>query len=267
MDFLPGFAEAICPADKMTTLELKIKGYLLRCVSLISVLIVTSCATAPQREEAGLAKTISQTRIFHAEFALQDEWQHLPIRGENEYRLAVIDGKIAIRAVGLGFASGLIRHINVDTTKCPWMEWAWRVEKIQEDADIRVREKEDVAAAVFLLFGDPGLMVNPQPVPTLRYVWTNGKVPKETVVDSPYLPGTVRSIVVQSGNTRIKEWVTERRNVVRDFEKAFGTPPKERVQAVAIFTDNDQTKQPVEAYYRWARVICTTGELDGGKRS
>ncbi|MEE8302032.1 MAG: hypothetical protein V3S24_06295 [Candidatus Tectomicrobia bacterium] len=32
--------------------------------------------------------------------------------------------------------------------------------------------------------------------------------------------------------------------------------PKDHIQAIALFTDNDQTKQPVQAYYGWARVVC-----------
>ncbi len=43
---------------------------------------------------------------------------------------------------------------------------------------------------------------------------------------------------------------------VNDFLSAFGDSPTERIHAIVLFTDNDQTQQPVEAYYGWARVIC-----------
>jgi hypothetical protein len=182
----------------------------------------------------------------------------MALRGKTEYRSVSIDGVIAIRAEGRASASGLIRRVAIDVVKCPNVEWVWRVDKLQPDADIRIKQKEDVAASVFFLFGDPGYLFDPQPVPTLRYVWTNGSVPLDAVVDSPYLPGVVRSIVVRSGTDNIGLWTTERRNLNVDFERAFGRRPEGPVEAVVLFTDNDQTRQAVEAYYAWGRVWCET---------
>lgn len=214
---------------------------------------IAACSIAPPPEPSA---NEPDNTLFSAAHAIQDQWQHMPLRGETEYRIALMDGRIAIRAVGQQSASGLIRRVTIDPAKCPIVEWSWSVTRLQEDADLYVKEKEDVAASVFLLFGDPGFLFDPKPVPTLRYVWTNGKVPIEAIVDNPYLPGIVRSIVVESGTERIGTWVTERRNVVEDFLNAFGYRPTERIHAVALFTDNDQTQEPVEAYYGSGRMLC-----------
>ncbi len=227
-------------------------------LSIVSAVLFSSCAIPPESKD-GKSKSILHRELFHAETAIQDEWQHLPIRGQNEYRLAVVDGKISIRAVGHGYASGLVRRVSVDTRQCPWIEWVWRVEVIQPDADIRVKESEDVAASIFLLFGDTDLAIDFKKIPTLRYVWTNDKVSEGTVVDNPYFPETVRSIVIRSGSKQVGKWITERRNLAIDFQQAFGYHPKVPIEAIALFTDNDQTKQPVEASYAWARVLCTAG--------
>ena len=204
------------------------------------VVFVTGCATTP-RLDTDPRRASSGAHLFDAVTAIQDEWQHLVLRGETEYRLALMDGRIAIRAVGRKSASGLIRRVTIDPAKCPIIEWSWSVTKIQHSADLRVKDREDVAASVFLLFGDPGFLFDPKPVPTLRYVWTNGTLPAEAIIDNPYLPGTVRSIVVESGTDKIGSWVTERRNVVEDFVSAFGYRPTERIHAIVLFTDNDQT--------------------------
>jgi hypothetical protein len=76
------------------------------------------------------------------------------------------------------------------------------------------------------------------------------------VVDSPYHPGSVRNIVLRSGEDRLGEWLRERRNVVEDFRTAFGRDPPPVVEVVALFTDNDQTREPVEAYYGAMRALC-----------
>ena len=226
-----------------------------RAIFVLLILSLSACAGVPQTIDSELDSVVPN-KLFNAATTIQDQWQHMPLRGTTEYRLAVMDGQLGIRAIGRESASGLIRRVSVDSGKCPIIEWSWWVTRIQPDADLRVKEAEDVAASLFLMFGDPGFLFDPKPVPTLRYVWTNDRLPLEAIIDNPYLPGTVRSIVVESGNKRVGSWVTERRNMLKDFERAFGYPPKKNIQAIALFTDNDQTLQPVEAYYGWARVIC-----------
>jgi len=178
------------------------------------------------------------------------------LRGRTDYSVIVLDQRLVVRAQGRNSASGLLREVEVDVEQCAELVWSWRVDKLQPAADIRIKAKEDVAASVFLLFGDPGMLVSPDPVPTLRYVWTNDKVAEETIVDNPYLPGVVRSLVVRSGDQHLGKWLIERRNVYDDFFEAFGHAPEEDLYAVALFTDNDQTRQPVQAYYEWIDIRC-----------
>jgi hypothetical protein len=97
-------------------------------------------------------------------------------------------------------------------------------------------------------------MVN-RDVPTLAYVWTSTRLREGSIVDSPYHPGTTRNIVVRSGDARLRQWLRERRNVVDDFRLAFGREPPENVEVIAFFTDNDQTGEPVDAYYGAVRAL------------
>ncbi len=193
--------------------------------------------------------------MFSAETVIQDEWQQVPIRGETEYRIVAVDGKVAIRAVGRHSASGLMRRVHFKAVDCPKVSWSWQVDELQNTADLAVREKEDVAASIFFLFGDPGILMSPVAVPALRYVWTNEKTPVDAIIDSPYLPDVVKSVVVRSGLAP-SAWPVENRDILKDFEGAFGHPPKETIQAIALFTDNDQTKEPARAYYAWAHATC-----------
>lgn len=204
-------------------------------------------------EEAGDGGTRS---LFSASTVIEDEWQQLRFVGATQYRVEMYRDRLAISARGRRSSSGLMRRVEIDTDQCPEIEWSWSVSVLQPSADIRIREREDVAASIFLLFGDPGFVFDPSPVPTLRYVWTNERVAVESVIDSPTMPGTVRSLVVQSGLHGSGQWITQKRDVGRDFRTAFGYAPPGPVRAIAIFTDNDQTGEDVEAYYEWARMLC-----------
>ena len=218
------------------------------------VLLFSACAVDKQAP-MGTALHGRSELLFSAERALQDEWQQIPIRGETEYRLAVFDGTVAIRAIGKQSASALLRRVHIDSTTCPILSWIWGVEQVQSSADIKTKTKEDVAAAIFVIFGDPGLVPGRFSVPTLRYVWTNEKSATNTIVDSPYLPGIVKSIVVRNSHGPLS-WFVETRNIAQDFQNAFGSPPANSVEAIALFTDNDQTKEPVTAYYGWGKSFC-----------
>ncbi len=224
-------------------------------IPLAFALVILGCtSTQPRNDEA--ARAAATTRLFDAVTVLDDDWQQVVLAGKTEYQLAISDNRVAIRAVGKRSASGLIRRVAIDPHRCPIVTWSWSVTKLQNTADLSVKALEDVAASIFLLFGDPGMLFDPKPVPTLRYVWTNQRAEIGAIIDSPYLPGTVRSLVLRRGIGARGQWVSERRNIVADFTRAFGYAPTEPIQAVILFTDNDQTKEPVEAFYGRGRAVC-----------
>ncbi len=184
---------------------------------------------------------------------LAEAWTHQRFGNATEYQGIVLDGVAAIRAVGRNSASGLYRDFRYGIAEHPWIEWTWRVDRLQRSADIRVKAGEDYAAALFLIFGRPS-MLN-RDVPTLVYVWTSARNPEGSILDSPYHPGTTRNIVVRSGEKQLGQWLRERRNVVDDFRRAFGREPPETVEVIALFTDNDQTGEPVDTYYGAVRAL------------
>ena len=203
--------------------------------------------------------------LFDASTAIREGWFHREIRGATDYRTRFVDGELAVQAVGRDSASALIRWIDVDPRRCPRIEWMWRIHTLQEGADLRDREADDVAASVFLLFGEPSFPTALQEIPTLRYVWTNRKVAVESVVPNPYFPNAVRNLVVRSGTDDVDRWVVEHRDLLDDYRRAFGRDPKDSIHGIALFTDNDQTLEPVEAYYGWVRVHCSAGESGDGR--
>ena len=97
-------------------------------------------------------------------------------------------------------------------------------------------------------------MVN-RDVPTLAYVWTSARIPEGSIIDSPHHSGWTRNLVLRSGEKQLAQWVRERRNVINDFRQAFGREPPATVEVIALFTDNDQTGEPVEAFYGAIRAL------------
>jgi hypothetical protein len=184
---------------------------------------------------------------------LENAWTHRRFGTATEYSTVMRGGVPAVRAVGRTSASGLYREVRYNAADHPWLAWTWRVDRLQRGADIRVKAREDFAAAIFMIFGRPS--TTNRNVPTLAYVWTSGQLPEGAIVDSPHFPGVVRSIVVRGAGGRLGRWSPERRNLIDDFRRAFGRDPPTTVEVIALFTDNDQTGEPVEAYYGAIRAL------------
>jgi len=234
----------------------------LRGFAAVSLLVLAGCAGQPQ-----LAREGSYDRpdtLFDPARAIQQDWITMPLAQDGEtretdYRIASYQDRLSIRAEGQRSATGLALALDFDAEACPYLEWDWRVETLQEGANPYERPLDDAAASILVMFGDPGDLGAPRAVPTLRYLWTIAAVPEETIIDSPSRPGVVRSVVVQGGVESPLAWASERRDLVADYQAAFGSLPKERVRAVVLFTDNDQTQQPVVAHYGPARLLCRSG--------
>ena len=230
----------------------------------LSITFLAGCAAQPE-----LAREGSFDRpdtLFDPALAIRQAWTTMPLAPDGEtrqtdYRLATHQDRLSIRAEGRRSASGLALPVDFDAEACPYLAWDWRVEKLQEGANPYERGLDDGAAAILVMFGDPwqgeGPVAGAPPaVPTLRYLWTIQAVPEETIIDSPAWPGKLRSIVVQSGLESPLAWESEKRDLSADYQAAFGSLPRENAKAVVLYTDNDQTQEPVVAHYGAARLLC-----------
>jgi hypothetical protein len=177
----------------------------------------------------------------------KDVWQEEKFGPLTRYRSVFQDGRAAVEAAGESSASGLIREVHFLVRDFPLLEWSWRVDRMAASSDIRDKARDDYGASLIVIFGMPG-WTRPEPF-SLTYAWTSAATPKGAVIPSPRRPKKMRVYVLRSGETDLGKWVTERRNLIDDFHAAFGHPPPEAVEALAIWSDSDQTTSQVLAYY------------------
>ena len=223
--------------------------------------LAQGCASAAGTGPAPAVGADDTLAIFEAGDALERDWRVMRVWRRAEFALAPMGERVAIRIAAEGASGGLGRYVEIDTESCPAVEWTWRVDGLPEGADLSSDQAEDVAASLMFFFGDPGPLAAPTPVPTLRYVWAASE-PVGALIDSPYFPGTLRSLVVRSGPEGLGRVATERRDLAADYRAAFGEDPPGPVALVALFTDSDHGGGPVEAFYLDARAFCDapTGE-------
>jgi hypothetical protein len=181
---------------------------------------------------------------------------------KTEYRLVRERGIAAIAARAVRSQALFAREVDFALDATPVLCWRWRVAGVIEAADIRSRKGDDQAARIFVGIDLPRDAMSAGtrmklaigrarfgkllPDGALNYVWDN-KAPVGTVVPNAYTD-RARMFVLQSGNLRAGQWVSERRDVAADLKRAFGTDMG-RIALIAVATDTDNTGATAEAAF------------------
>jgi len=154
-----------------------------------------------------------------------------------------------IKAESLGTRSSLFKNIGNTKKDYPILSWKWRVSNVVRSAIETRKDRHDAAARVMVVFegkpsfsflrGDPaGLRI--------EYIWAN-RLPKGHIFDHPG-EKDCKIFVLESGEGKVGQWVSEMRNLHKDFMEAFKTK-SQGVIAIGIQTDTDHSNEMVTAYY------------------
>jgi len=170
-------------------------------------------------------------------------WKTEIFSGETSYELVSIDDKQAIKATSNKSASGLVRKMKVDLTKTPYMNWSWKVDSILNDVDETKKSGDDYAARVYVVISGGIFFWRTR---AISYAWAS-KQPKNSTWPNAFTKNATM-VAIQSGPALTGKWVSEKRNILEDIEKLLDID-KTQIDAIAIMTDTDNSKQSATAYY------------------
>lgn len=196
-----------------------------------------------------LIKTLGGLLLLACADLAAETYRDSPVEG---WREVVFDGRTrysgeggCIRARSEDAASGLIRRVDVDLTRRPILAWAWRAERPLQGASAPERSKagDDYLARVYVIH--EGFF--PWQTRAINYVWSRSQ-PVGSHWPNPFTDNAVM-VAVQSGSEGLGEWQSFRRDVRKDFRR-YHDVEIDRVDAVAIMTDTDNTGGVAEACYR-----------------
>ena len=233
---------------------------------LVLILLAPLLAAASPISEEGRPPAIIAGHFSAATIGagLPEGWQPLTFKNierHTSYRLIGDDSGTVLQAVADASASGLVHRADIDPKEYPFIEWRWKVNNVLVKGDVRKKDGDDYPARLYITFDyDPAklgfadrlkyktikLLHGDVPVRAITYIWES-KAPEGTVVPNPYT-NWVMMIVVESGKTKVGQWVKEKRNIYEDYKKAFREEPG-RITGVAVMTDTDNTGESAVAYY------------------
>jgi len=150
-----------------------------------------------------------------------------------------VSGVDAISVTADSSVGILHREASFDASASPILSWRWRAEVLPANADLARTDADDVGAGFALVFGPLGLFKKSPPM--LVYIWTSVAEEIGQIVDCIRHPDTMRFVVMRNRDSALGEWRDEQRNIVEDYREAFGSDPADRVHAVALWADSDQT--------------------------
>ncbi|HLR26073.1 MAG TPA: DUF3047 domain-containing protein [Fodinibius sp.] len=137
-----------------------------------------------------------------------------------------------------------IYDINIYET--PILSWKVRARKLPENANEKDDDLNDSVASLYVFF-DMGRVALFKKVPkTIRYTWSS-TLEKGTELSKFF--GNQKVVVVESGPERTGQWITFKRNIVKDYKRLFGDKPPKYPKAILLLSDGDSTGDWVKADY------------------
>ncbi|MFC7518497.1 DUF3047 domain-containing protein [Herbaspirillum sp. GCM10030257] len=243
---------------------------------------LTGCAqqpTMPQAPSPPISTQAATFSLFSQSEAgrLPTAWEPLVLlrtKKKTQYELVTKENRTVLHARAEGASSGLMQQVQADPMQQPWLEWQWKISKLVSTADNTQRATEDSPVRIILgfdgdkdnlPFADQILFETAKivtgydfPYATLMYIWEN-KAPVGTVIRSTH-SSRIRMMVAEQGPEGVGKWRNFTRNIVDDYEKAFGEKPGKLI-GVGVLTDTDNTGETVEAWYGDIRLLRQRGIL------
>lgn len=162
----------------------------------------------------------------------------------NRADVVVEDGDPVLNITSSGAAVALVREYHVEPLERGTLSWQWKVDRSLTGNSHETEKKgDDYAARVLVVFEKSFF---PWRHVAVCYVWAAHEAVGSAFA-SPY-SGRVATIVLQSGDGNAGRWVTERRDLVADYEAFFGRLPK-RLSGFAVMVDTDQTDSTARAWF------------------
>ena len=150
----------------------------------------------------------------------------------------------------------IAKKVDWDIKSYPVFSWKWRITELPSGANEEARGKNDSGASIYVIFQRdriPFLSWKYQPVNVIKYVWSTtlpiGKIVKKEKSKAGKIIYEGYFFVVQSGTKNLGKWITEERDILKDYKKVFGDSPKYNPFLIAILSDSNDTKSTSDADY------------------
>ena len=190
----------------------------------------------------------------HFELGLTGRWQTLKFFGISRttaYTVVLNGTNAFLHASATNANSALMAKVNLKPPAHLWLRWRWKIDHTPPAASDRILKDYDHAARVIVAFDT---FIGPPR--SIDYLWAN-REPVGAILPHP-LMARAQMLVLESGDSRAGEWITEQREVTADWRRLFPGRAMPKVIAIGVLTDTDSTH--TEATGDYASIELFSGE-------
>jgi hypothetical protein len=176
------------------------------------------------------------------ETGLSRIWKEVKFTEKTEYQIVKAGTNSVLEARANNSASGLAVDKNIKMIPGLKLEWRWKIDKTPRNGTETDIKSFDHSARLFIAFQS-----KLGPPRTINYVWANRAKTNESF-EHPR-SSRARFIVLQNGNDRAQQWITEVRDINADWARLFGDVSPPPIVGIGLMTDSDGTKDKVTGWY------------------
>ena len=165
--------------------------------------------------------------------------------GSPKYEFEVVNANPhrALHLVSNGDSSTINKEVKIDCKDYQVLQWSWKAVELPKGGDARKKATDDQALQIYVTFPRFPSAVRSR---VIGYIW-DSTAPAGAIFKSQKT-GLVTYVVMRSGDADLGKWITETRNVCEDYKKIYGEEPDERIEAISIGIDSDDTHSRAEGY-------------------
>jgi hypothetical protein len=179
----------------------------------------------------------------HLDHGIGSGWQNVAFfKTPTDYQVHGDGTNFYVRAVADKSCSGLTTRLNLEPPRKLVLRWRWRIESVNTNGSERELDRFDHAARVFVAFDT---LIGPPR--SLNYLWGNVE-PVGAVLPHPK-SGRAELFVLESGNAKAGQWITEERDVTADWKKAFPDRAMPKIVGLGVMTDSDSLGKKLTGDY------------------
>ncbi len=187
--------------------------------------------------------------LAQSQFGIPAGWELVKIKGTPHIRIERgVHQTFLHMASGSGSSFGIKKEISVDDRINPFLNWEWKAAVLPMGGDVRDKNKDDQAAQIYAAFSSSEFLS----ILNYRLVglyWGNRRLgwsgPGHRRRDR------IRYIVLRDKLDKRSTWVSEKRNVLADYEALFKEPiGNKKIIGISLFINSHHTKSYAESYFR-----------------
>ena len=214
----------------------------MRKFSVLAVLLLAAASAVFAQGSRVVVEDWSKTPVGHK--GVPTGWK-TQSWGSPKYEFEIVSDSPArvLHLVSNGDSSTISKDIKLDCKDYSVLQWRWKLVELPKGADARKKETDDEALQLYVTFPRFPNAVRSR---IIGYIWDT-TAPAGAIFKSQKT-GLVTYVVMRSGDGDITKWVTETRNVCEDYKKIYGEEPGEKIEAISIGIDSDDTGSRAEGY-------------------